>query len=912
MKGNISITVLKLLYLLRLISLFIFYFCFSSSSFAQIATNEKSDTTKLLELYSFKSDSLLFKKEYRKSLESIKKLIKLSEASKDTFYQAKAYYFIGELYTQTSNEKQVALDFYLKALKLSEVNNYYSLNIYINQSLSNLYLKLDEPDKAFTSLKQSQKISEQQKDTANIILTYSMLAEFFRHQKSDYDSAFYYYERGYKIAHINKNYYYESFCLIELGCLNAQFNKINVIEYYNQGLEIALNHNISTNNAHYHFANYYMKLNQPDKAIRHYEKALVDFKKWRFMRAEIYSQLAKLEEDLQHYLKAIEYLKLYQATKDSIAEANKLENTAKIELLFELDKIDKHNKQSIIESNLKTQLETRKRKAIQNYFILEALIFLLIVYILIWQYRRKKKESLVLSQKNNEIKRISEKLHKADKAKLDFFINISHELRTPLTLLISPVEKLLSANNISNQKQLLQYVYRNAQKLKNLLSQLLDLSKLDANKLELNFSNYNVNEILDGCYDLFRPFAIQKKIDFTISKPREELYAKVDKERIEQVINNLLSNAFKFTNVEGKVDLSLSAVDNKVIIKVKDNGIGIPIGEQEKIFSRFYQSNNELSNKFSGSGIGLAFAKEVINLHKGEITVNSALNEYTEFTISLTLSRQLEIKEDDNPPLSPIKIHKPGNTFIKGSLLVVEDDDDLRNYLKDIFYSNQLKIILALNGKEGIKLAKKHFPDIIISDIMMPYCSGYELLEELKSNLETSHIPIILLTSKTERDEKLKGLNLGADDYLEKPFDVKELEIKVGNLLNTRKQLQEKYIKQINVLPSEITTNSLDEKLLIHVTEIIEKNISNSGLSIDTLSKEVGLSRQHLHRKIKVLTDLTPSQFINSIRLKRAAQLLKQKSGSVSEIAFQTGFENLSYFTKKFKEFFQVLPSEYI
>jgi len=910
MKNKISKTVFKIL-LLRVIFLFVCCFYLSSLSFPQSSLYEHSDTTKLLALYAAESDSLIFKKDYKKSLVPIQKLIRLSEASGNTFYQAKAYYFVGDLYNQSSNEKKVAFDFYLKALKLSEVNNYYGLSIDINQSLGNLYLKLNKPDSAFVSLKQSQKISEQQKDTTNIIQTNLNLADFFRQQKSNYDSAFYYYENSYKIARISKSYYYESFSLIEMGCINVQFDKPNVIEYYNKGLAVALNHNISSNNAHYHFAKYYMKLNQPYKAIEHYEKALVDFKKWRFMRAEIYSSLAKLEEDLHHYPKAIEYLKLYQNTKDSIAEANKLENTAKIELLFELDEIEKQNQQIIIESNLKTQLEARKRKAIQNYFILAAFIFLLIVYILIWQYRRKKKESIELAKKNDEIKSISEKLHRIDKAKLNFFVNISHELRTPLTLLISPVEKLLAANDKSNEKQLLQYVNRNAQKLKNLLNQLLDLSKLDADKLELNLENYNLNEIVDGCYKLFQPFAIQKKIVFTISNPQEKLYAKVDKERMEQVINNLLSNAFKFTKEEGKVDLSLCAVEDNVIIKVKDNGIGIPTEEMDKIFSKFYQSNNEFSNKFSGSGIGLAFAKEVINLHKGEIKVHSALNEYTEFVISLSLSKQLEIMEDDNTLSSLINIYKPGNTITKGSLLIVEDDDDLRNYLKDVFYNNQFKIILAKNGKEGIKLAKKHIPDIIISDIMMPYCSGYELLEELKSDVETSHIPIILLTSKTERDEKLKGLNMGADDYMGKPFDEKELEIKVENLLNIRKQLQLKYIKQINVSPSEITTSSLDEKLLIQITEIIEKKILNSELSIDMLAKEVGLSRQHLHRKLKALTDLTPSQFINSIRLKRAAQLLKQKSGSVGEIAFQTGFENLSYFTKKFKELFQVSPSEY-
>jgi DNA-binding response OmpR family regulator len=388
---------------------------------------------------------------------------------------------------------------------------------------------------------------------------------------------------------------------------------------------------------------------------------------------------------------------------------------------------------------------------------------------------------------------------------------------------------------------------------------------------------------------------------------------------VEQIVNNLLSNAFKFTPQNGQIKFTIAKENGNALLKVYDNGIGITLESLDKVFDRFYQSDATINRHFEGSGIGLALTKELAELHHGTINVKSESGKWTEFTVTPPMVQkenlsaieefQTTIISEDNPTTELTAVKKETSKN-KETVLLVEDNNDLRSYISDSL-SAKYNVLKAINGKEGIEIAKKDVPDIIISDVMMPETDGYQMTSVLKAHIETSHIPIILLTAKAGRDSKIEGLERGADDYINKPFDEEELILKIKNILQSRQRMQDKYRKQISVNPSEISAVSLDDQFLIKLTTIIEKYLSETRLDVDFLSKEIGMSRQHMHKKLKALTDYSPNEFIRLIRLKRAAQLLRLKTSSVSQIAYETGFDNLSYFTKRFKELYHVLPSDF-
>ena len=424
---------------------------------------------------------------------------------------------------------------------------------------------------------------------------------------------------------------------------------------------------------------------------------------------------------------------------------------------------------------------------------------------------------------------------------------------------------------------------------------------------------------------MFQSVAEEKNIEFEIVELDENITFGFDADRIDEVINNLLSNAFKFTPTGGEILLKLETCDittNEQITKyskitLRDSGIGIAAGDLDKVFERFFQSESTTTQVYGGSGIGLSLVKELVELHNGKISVTSEQFKWTEFTVLLPMIAGTESPavEDYLPSSNMIESYeyeheKQVSGKYKETVLVVEDNNDLRNYLDELL-SKEYNVIASCNGTEGIESALKNNPDIIISDVMMPEMDGYQLTSTLKDNINTSHIPIILLTAKGGRESKIEGLQKGAEDYITKPFDEEEILLKIKNIFINRKKMQEKYRKQIIANPSDIKVQSMDEQFLVKLTGIIEKNISNPQLNVDFICSEMIFSRPQLYRKLKALTDLSINQFVRSIRLKRAAQLIKQNSGTISEIAYNTGFENLSYFSKKFKEEFGILPSEY-
>ncbi len=536
-----------------------------------------------------------------------------------------------------------------------------------------------------------------------------------------------------------------------------------------------------------------------------------------------------------------------------------------------------------------------------------------------------------LFDKVNAIRNEKKRFEELDKLKSRFFANISHEFRTPLTLILDPIRELMEKQDDPKDKQVLDIAHRNANRLLVLINQLLDLSKLEAGKMELEVQEQNFAALLKGIAMSFESLAESRHIRLKVESTADEIPLFVDSDKMEKVFYNLLSNAFKFTPEQGEISVLLTAKDKTVEIQIRDTGIGIPESRLPHIFDRFYQVDSSESRAQEGTGIGLAMVKELIKLHGGNISVESIEGKGSTFQIELLKGKshfepqQISPKAKSSqsrhnmPPalpkaeaLSPSLISGlPGQENPAGLplVLVIEDNKDVREYirghLRDSFY-----VVEAVDGQEGIDKALEQLPDLIISDVMMPHKNGYEVCEILKKEARTSHIPIILLTAKAAQEEKLRGLETGADDYLVKPFDTRELEVRVRNLIELRRQLRQRFSDAPRIEPQAAGTNAVDKAFLEKIVNTIHNHLTDSQLSVESLAEAVGMSRVHLNRKLKALTDYSANKFIQAYRLEQALLLLQQGAGNVSEIAFQTGFGSTAYFVKCFREKYGKTPGE--
>ncbi|MBN2088807.1 response regulator, partial [candidate division KSB1 bacterium] len=520
-----------------------------------------------------------------------------------------------------------------------------------------------------------------------------------------------------------------------------------------------------------------------------------------------------------------------------------------------------------------------------------------------------------------------------------FFANISHEFRTPLTLILGPISKMLEKTRDSETRQELIMMQRNARRLQRLINQLLDLSKIEAGKMTLQTRPENIVNLLNRIVQSFESQAKLKEIELKFHSEPHEIIVYVDQEKIENIFYNLISNALKFTSPGGVVECNIRIINDETDPKstiqnpqseivIKDSGIGIPSDRLDKIFDRFYQVDDSRTREHEGTGIGLALTKELVELHHGRIEVASELQKGTTFTVYLLLGKahlkpeeilseqvvsSLETEKlpsffEPSPETLTSETHPPQKVL--PILLIVEDNRDMRTYIRDCL-CQQYQLIEAVDGEDGLQQAINCIPDLIISDVMMPKIDGYELCQNLKSDERTSHIPVILLTAKASMSSKIKGLEFGADDYLIKPFDPNELRVRVKNLIDSRRKLREKFSQNIFLKPAEIAVTSYDQRFLQRTIDIIEKHLIDPDFDVTLLTHEVGLSRMQLHRKLHALINQSANQFIRSLRLKRAAELLRQRYGNVSEIAYEVGFSNPSYFAECFRRQFGVVPSEY-
>jgi signal transduction histidine kinase/ligand-binding sensor domain-containing protein/DNA-binding response OmpR family regulator len=509
---------------------------------------------------------------------------------------------------------------------------------------------------------------------------------------------------------------------------------------------------------------------------------------------------------------------------------------------------------------------------------------------------------------NNELvfeKIKARKLHEIETMKLRFFTNISHEIRTPLTLILGPLQQILDNGEIdAGSKEKLKLVKRSADQLLKLINQLLDFRKLEAGKQVVHYEKENIVLFIETIVESFQSMAVEKGVKLSFFSNKDHLTVLFDSDKIQKIVNNLLSNALKFTNPAGEVNVIFEERESSYTIMVKDTGIGISQQNLSKIFERFEQGDK--GQDVRGSGIGLSITREFVKLMDGEIEVESVEKRGTSFIVQMPLLYDADVYENAGEMLQTNDFPEENQKII----LIADDNADVRRYTASQFRS-EYRVIEASNGKEALELITQYIPDIIVSDLLMPSMNGDTLCKKIKKDERTSHIPFVLLTAVVSKESEKEALKVGADDYITKPFDINILKLKVDNLLSLRNALREKFKADFILQPSKLTLVSPDEKFLKKAVDIVEKNIANADYSIEIFASDVGVSRMQLYRKLEALTNKTVKEFIRDIRIKRAAQLLEQNKANVSEIIYQVGFRDLPYFRKCFREQYGVSPSDY-
>jgi signal transduction histidine kinase/DNA-binding response OmpR family regulator len=544
--------------------------------------------------------------------------------------------------------------------------------------------------------------------------------------------------------------------------------------------------------------------------------------------------------------------------------------------------------------------------------------------------QEKRKSALALERLD------AKKKHEIDLMKLRFFMNVSHEFRTPLTLLSAPLDTLMKdVANPEKRKTYYQLMHQNVQRLKRLIDELLELRKIDAGFLKMEWKLGNFIEFSRSIFETFQNYAEKRNMKFTFSTDIKELNIYFDADKLDKVLFNLISNAFKYTENGGVIEIMVTKqsaavlpapVKSYIEVSIKDTGVGISKEAVNNIFQRFHSTENNRPIDSASTGIGLSLAKELVELHNGRIEVESIENQGSIFRIILPVYNR-NPHESENYHESDIKnieINRKNNTSeisdnfehdkgknLKPLLQIVEDNEDLRVFLETEL-SDEYEIIHCINGEEGLTIAKTRIPDLIISDIMMDKMDGISMCKKIKSDEKTSHIPIILLTARHAQNSKLDGYQIGADDYITKPFNVELLKTRIQNLIQQRKKLRAKYSLGLDNLNEIDIEESLDSKFINKLNNLIIDNIANEDLDPSYLASELAMSRMQLYRKVNALTGQTVNIYIKTIRLNRAAQLLLTTDFQIAEIAYKVGYSEPSNFTKSFGKHFNQTPSQFV
>ena len=571
------------------------------------------------------------------------------------------------------------------------------------------------------------------------------------------------------------------------------------------------------------------------------------------------------------------------------------------------------------------------RYSIQKMFLIACIIiivlFVILLIVVLRSYHEKVRTAELLARQTKELERQREEVKAATSAKLSFFTSVSHDFRTPLTLISDPIRRLKQSKNISeSERSILNIAHKNVHILLRLINQILDIRKFDSGKLKLNVVNANLRDCITDWTNSFQQVAQNRHIHLSLECDESNWNIAFDPEKMERIVFNLLSNAIKFTPENGKIHISLSQESSFFLLKVTDSGIGIKKENIQKIFDTFYQTDASMQQ--NSSGIGLSLVKVFVELHGGTISVNSEYGKGSEFICRFPLREianeapveksQLISEETINTELATSDTQKidkiiNGTTMVDGKpiLLIIDDNSDMRTYIHTILESDY-NIIEAANGKQGVALANKFLPDIIICDMMMPVMDGLECCQILKSEMRTSHIPVLMLTACSFDEQRAASYENGADGFIGKPFDSQVLCSRIHSLLDNRKRIKDflSESQPTETGPDTKAVSDLDKDFIHQFMQIVQKQIADNNLSVETISGQMGLSRVQFYRKVKSLTNYSPVELIRITRLKKAQMLLSsEKKLTVAEVSYRVGFSSPSYFTKCYKEYFNESPT---
>ncbi|GHN00843.1 hypothetical protein WSM22_23320 [Cytophagales bacterium WSM2-2] len=821
----------------------------------------------------------LSKSAYEKSIESALSALKIFETTQNKKGLMRTYLLLGVTY-RNLNGVEYAEDYLNRCLHLAQ-------ELKDNEEIARSYNSLGI-------------IAQDQKDAAKALALFSKAMSYLPPD----------------------NKYVKANILGNIGCLYMTSKQTEqALVYFNEALQTAgeLKNKSAQTKIHLKLGVLYQMKNDLIRAKEHFaacEELASQFDQKEYLM-EVYKPIIEIKTKEGKLDEAYAYqVKLNQVT-DSLFSIEKTRQIAALVTHYETDKKD----QTIQLLKKDQEIQAIWRNVLIAGVVLASLLSLLI-YRLQHSRSRKTRELLAFQQVLND------KLKELDGFKSQFFSTISHEFRTSLTLILAPAEEELKEKLPDSKRERFMLIKRNANRLLELVNQLLDLSKLEAGKMDLHVKEGDIEPLLKPIVSSFESWAQYKEIHFTKSI---HLGKSVwfDREKIEKIVNNLLLNAFKVTPQKGTVSLLVDLFDSRnkkeLSIIISDTGQGTPLNKEELAFSQFYLASNTI--EMEGNGLGLTLVREMVKLYGGTITVQGNQDSGTTFYIKLPIDKEsfsvdqidlghvddVSIYPTQGPDIKSDRDEREPETDIeheKDLVLIVEDNDDLLQYMSSML-NDKFNIVTAHNGEEACQMSLRLVPSLILTDLIMPKLDGLQLTQKIKADERTSHIPVILLTAKNELESRLEGLKTGADDYLTKPFSMEELLVRIYNLIEQRKRLAERFGEKTVVTSTLTPEASLDSKFLTRAKTVVEQCMSDFTFSVEKMADEMTLSRTQLLRKLKALTTMSPNEYIKDIRLKRAADLIQQRADTITQIGYTVGFNDQSYFTKCFKKKFGVTPRDY-
>jgi len=807
---------------------------------------------------------------------------KIATVFKNVVTEAKAYIAIGEAYQNLAMIKEsVAAN--LKAIEIAESNNEFTTLGSSYNALGINYYYLNDFPKAERYLKKAAEAKLAVEDFVFYSVIQINLASIYFYQER-YNDAIQLLKSSEKVLLQNEMEMYLASLYNALGAnFQMKTQQFDSAEYYYQRVvEISKKYNNTNTLAtgYHNLGGINIRLKRYDKAMEFLQKAeaVADSNNLENLSLGVYASMAELLDSMGDYKNALRYRTMQLELNKSLFAMDKQKAIDELEIKYDSARKEKEiQKQKELINLAEIQAEKNRNKQNRILFIL-LIVLLIAVFTALYFWQRK---------------RANQQLEK-EKSRL--FENIVHEIRTPLTLINGPLQLVKKEMNGSTDLvNHIQLIEQNSEKLVRLVNELLDASKLEKGKYVLNHQQGDLNDFVFNTIKVFESDAKIKNITIDFEAIVGASMFSFAGNALEKVISNLVSNAIKYSASESKVAVRLSMENTILIIEVADNGSGIPQKEQQRIFERFYRMKNH--DSFSGTGIGLSLVKELVDLLQGQISLESAEGKGTTFKISIPVqqvdSSYVELSEDDSKPM----------------LLLVEDDADITGFVSSIF-KERFKIVSAANGQEGVDKISAYLPDIVLTDIMMPVKDGIEMLQEVKNNSLTNHIPVVVFSARSSIESRLEGLKHGADAYISKPFNPDELQLLIQNLYSTIQRNQQDFQAKLKTeLDFEKRIKSTNDFVNEAIDFIIE-NIENTDYSVNELAADLCLSRSQLHRKLTSLTGFSATNFIRMVRLEKAKDLLKSHAGNVTEIAYACGFNSQSYFTKSFTEYFGESPSK--